>query len=225
MNTKTTNKSTIVGLGLLGLLGSIIVGMGEFFLHYSDHMVGHAANYAFFQYVPHDHLVLGHFLAVAGVPLYFLGYYHVYLMLQRGNQRLAWLVFALGILAFTVGGFWITSRAFLGTIVHLQGDITPSIYQTILDNYTLLSESLVQGLRIIILLLSIVFVMAILKGGTYYPKWMAAFNPIMLLIAVFAVYFALPALGQYIAPIAMNVVHFILFSLSIINLQINFNYD
>lgn len=212
-------KNKLFLTGFLGLLASIIVGTGEFLLHYSPQLVGNAGNYQFFQFVPKENLIAGHFLAVFAIPFYFVGYYHIYKMLEKGNKKLASIVFGLGILAFSIGGFWITSRAFLGTIVHLQNDIDSKIYQSILDNYTLISESLVQVLRIIILLLSVFFSIAILKGGTYYKKWMAFFNPIVLLLAVFAIYFISPQIGKYLAPIAMNVVHFILFSLSLFQLK------
>ncbi|SDR67955.1 hypothetical protein SAMN05216503_0343 [Polaribacter sp. KT25b] len=209
------DKKKIFIAGLLGLFASIIVGAGEFLLHFSPQIIGNAENYQFFQFVSENNLITGHFLAVFAIPFYFVGYYHIYKMLEKGNKKLASIVFGLGILAFTIGGFWMTSRAFLGTIVHLQNDIDVNVYQKILDNYTLISESLVQFLRIIILLLSIFFSITILKGGTYYKKWMAIFNPIVLLISVFAIYFISPEIGKYIAPIAMNVVHFILFSLSL----------
>ncbi|MGJ8761010.1 DUF6796 family protein [Polaribacter sp. AHE13PA] len=213
------DKNKIFITGILGILGSVLVGIGEFLLHFSPHIIGNADNYQFFQFVPKNSLITGHFLAVLGVPFYFLGYYHIYKMLEKGNKKLASIVFGLGILAFTIGGFWITSRAFLGTIVHLQNDIDTNIYQEILDNYTLISESLVQILRVIILLLSVFFSITILKGGTYYKKWMAIFNPIVLLISVFTLYFISPQIGKYIAPIAMNVVHFIVFSLSLYQLK------
>lgn len=214
-------KDKIFIAGLFGLLASIIVGAGEFFLHYSPQIVGNAQNYQFFQFVSKNSLITGHFLAVFAIPFYFVGYYHIYKMLEKGNKKLASIVFGLGILAFTIGGFWITSRAFLGTIVHHQLDIESNIYQSIIDDYTLISESLVQVLRVLILLLSIFFSITILKGGTYYKKWMAIFNPIVLLLSVFALYFISPQIGKYIAPIAMNVVHFILFSLSLYQFKIN----
>ncbi|MFK8056964.1 MAG: DUF6796 family protein [Saprospiraceae bacterium] len=214
-------RRTILITGLLGLFASLLVGLGEFNLHYSPQIIGNAENYQFFWYVPKENLIRGHFLAVLGVPFYFVGYYHIFKMLQRGSVKLAYVVFALGILAFTVGGFWITSRAFLGSIIHLQEEIAADTYQTILDNYTLISESLVQALRVIILLLSVVFSIAILKGGTYYKKWMAIFNPIVLLIATFSSLYLFPSIGKFATPIAMNVAHFILFSLSLYQLQTN----
>ncbi|SFJ17632.1 DUF6796 family protein [Olleya namhaensis] len=217
-----SEKKLIYITGILGLIASITVGLGEFLLHYSNQIVGNSAHYNFFKFVPRENLIYGHFLAVLGTPLYFVGYYHIYKMLKGKENKWAFIVFTLGVLAFTVGGFWITSRAFLGTIVHLQDDINSTVYRQILGNYTLLSESLVQILRVIILLLSAFFIIAIYKSPTYYNKWMAITNPIVILILVFAVYFIIPSIGKYIAPIAMNVTHFILFSLSLYQFNKNF---
>lgn len=217
-----TEKQTVLLAGILGLFASIMVGGGEFLLHYSPNIIGNAENYQFFKFVSKENLILGHFIVVIGTPFYFVGYYHIYKMIQKGSEKLATIVFCLGILAFTVGGFWITSRAFLGTIVLLSDQITPSVYQEILNNYSLISESLVQGLRVVILLLSLFFVLAILKSKTYYSKWMAIFNPITLLISVFLVYFIAPVIGKYIAPIAMNAAHFVLFSVSLYQFRTNY---
>jgi len=218
-----SQKQIIYITGILGFIASITVGTGEFLLHYSSDLIGNSENYYFFNFVPKNNLIYGHFLAVIGTPFYFAGYYHIYKMLKSNENKWAFGVFILGILAFTVGGFWITSRAFLGTIVHFNEQIDSNVYQQILDNYTLISESLVQVLRVIILLLSILHVIAILVTSTYYNKWMAIFNPITLLLLIFGVYFALPSVGQYIAPIAMNVVHFILFGLSLIQFKKNYS--
>lgn len=217
-----SQKNIILLTGLLGLLASLTVGVGEFLMHFSQQIVGNAENFKFFEFVPRQNLIWGHFIAIAGIPFYFVGYFHIYKMLEKGSRKLAGIVFGLGILAFTVGGFWITSRAFLGTIVHLNEQISPDVYQQILDNYSLLSESLVQVLRVIIFLLSGFFAYAILKTDTYYSKWMAVFNPAVLLLIVFAIYFISPAIGKYIAPQAMNTAHFALFGLSLFHFKKNF---
>ncbi len=169
-------------LGYLGILASILVGTGEYLLHYSNHVLDFAANYEFLKFVSIENLKTGHFLALVGLPLYFAGYFHIYNMLKSGNKFLATSVLILGIVSFSIGCVWIGSRAFLGTIVHLKTEITPTVYQTLLDNYTNLLEILVKILRFIVAFLSVVFVLAILKGGTKYKKWMAFFNPITILL-------------------------------------------
>lgn len=209
-------------LGYLGLIASILVGLGEYFLHYSTEILGHAENYEFFKFVPLKNLTRGHFLAVIGLPFYFAGYIHIYRMLKSGNETLARLVLAIGFIAFAVGGIWIGSRASIGNIVHLKDEMDAATYQNLLAHYTNHMEVLVQALRIIIATLSIVFVTAILKGGTYYKKWMAIFNPIIILLLVFSTMFWAKDVSKHLAPIAMNVTHFILFSISLYQLN-NYN--
>jgi len=202
-------------LGYLGLIASILVGLGEYFLHYSPSILEHSENYEFFKFVSLNNLTTGHFLAVIGLPFYFAGYIHIYRMLKSGNETLARLVLAIGFIAFAVGGVWIGSRASIGNIVHLKEAMDANTYQNLLAHYTNHMEVLVQALRVIIATLSVVFAVAILKGGTYYKKWMAIFNPIVILILLVVLGKLIPALGKHMLPILMNVTHFILFGLSL----------
>lgn len=206
-------------LGYLGLLASIIVGIGEYLLHYSTNILEYSDEYAFFKFVPLDNLTTGHFLAVIGLPFYFAGYLHIYRMLKSGNETLAKTVLALGFIAFAVGGVWIGSRASIGNIVHLKETMSISTYQNLLDHYTNHMEILVQVLRVVIATLSLVFAITILKGGTYYKKWMAFFNPIVILILLVIIGKLIPSLGKHMLPILMNVTHFILFTISIYQLN------
>jgi hypothetical protein len=149
-------------LGFLGLFGAISVGVGEFLLHYSEQVLTTQGEFMFFGHVNISHLYIGHFLAMLGLPFYFAGYMHIYLMLKSGNKSLAAIVLGLGFVAFSVGGVWIGSRGFLGTIVHLHADMPSDNFATIVDHYSKLLEVLVQVLRVFILLLSAAFVIGLL---------------------------------------------------------------
>lgn len=206
-------------LGYLGVLASILVGLGEYFLHYSPSILGFSENYEFFRLVPSENLTTGHFLAVIGLPFYFAGYIHIYRMLKPGSELLARMVLAIGFIAFAVGGIWIGSRVSIGNVVHLQEVMDSKVYFALLDHYTQHLEILVKALRLVIALLSIVFVIAILKGGTNYRKWMAIFNPIVILILLVILGKLVPSIGRHILPILMNVTHLILFALSLYQLN------
>ena len=206
-------------LGYLGLVASILVGLGEYFLHYSPEILGNSDNYEFFKFVPLNHLTIGHFLAVIGLPFYFAGYIHIYRMLKSGNESLARVILGIGFIAFAVGGIWIGSRASVGNIVHLKDSMNTTTYQTLLNHYTDHMEVLVQALRIVIATLSIFFAITIVKGGTYYKKWMAICNPIIILILLVILGKIIPSIGKHMLPILMNVTHFILFILSLYQLN------
>ncbi len=211
-------------LGYLGLVASIIVGVGEFYLHFSQEVLNSSKQLAFFAYVSDEHLRTGHFLVIIGLPFYFAGYIHIYRMLQTGNETLAQIVLALGFVAFAVGGIWIGSRGFIGSIVHLKNEMPSHTYIKLVQSYDSFLEILVQILRVVIAILSVVFSIAILKGGTYYKKWMAFFNPIVILVLLVFIGKSLPIIGKGILPILMNITHFIIFSLSLFQLN-NLKYN
>lgn len=206
-------------LGYLGLLGAILVGIGEFYLHYSTNVLTAKGEFNFFEFVPLENLKVGHFITVFGIPFYFAGYLHIYRMLKTGNETLARTVLGLGFIAFSVGPVWIGSRGYLGSLVHLKNEMPTETYAKITANYNEFLEILVQVLRVVIALLSIAFSWAILKGGTMYQKYMAIFNPIIILILFVIIGMTLPQIGKYFLPILMNITHFILFSLSLYQLN------
>lgn len=206
-------------LGYLGLIGTILVGIGEFYLHFSSNVLTAEGSFNFFEYVPIENLKIGHFLSIIGIPFYFAGYLHVYKMLNFGNEFLARIVLSLGFIAFAVGGVWIGSRGFMGSLVHLKNEIPTETYSKIIENYEYYLEVLVSALRIIITILSIFFVITILKGGTLYTKKMAFFNPITILLIFVFLGISFPFVGKYFLPILMNITHFVIFSISLYQLK------
>jgi len=213
----TQNKQLYI-FGILGFIGAIGVGLGEFLLHYSPNGIGYeGTNFEFFNQIPLNRLTLGHFIAVSFVPFYIAGYYHLYLVFKDKNPKTAMGIFTLGIIAFMIGGMWISSRAQLGYLVHKISEFpTDLALQDLIEVYKNHVEILVKSLRVWIAAISILFVIPILKGKTIYPKWMAIFNPIAILLAILVIYTITPSVGFMIGPIAMNVVHFIVFGLSLI---------
>lgn len=196
------------------ILWALLAWTWEFLLHYSPNILNTWEAYWFLAYVSMNNLFIGHFLAIIWMPLYFVWYFHLYTMLNRENNKLAKVYFTFGILAFIVWWIWLSSRGFLWTIVHFQNSMNPEIYKSIMYNYTYLLEIMVLILRLFIIIVSILWVYLIFKKKTYYPKWMSLFNPLLLLIITFSTLF-IPSIGKYIVPIAMNFVHFIIFSLSL----------
>ncbi|MGZ0015157.1 DUF6796 family protein [Yeosuana sp. AK3] len=206
-------------LGYLGLIGAVLVGIGEFYLHYSPQVLTATGDFQFFEFVSLKHLKVGHFLSVLGLPFYFAGYLHIYKMLKSGNETLARIVLMLGFIAFAVGGIWIGSRGYIGSLVHLKQEISAETYSKVIANYQSFLEVLVQVLRVVMLLLSVAFTWAILKGGTFYQKYMAFFNPITVLIMFVIIGMAMPQIGKYVLPILMNITHVVIFSLSLFQLS------
>lgn len=209
---KSTNLSFLL---LVGLAGTIITGIGEFMLHFNS--LGYASEIEMVRNVPLDRAGRGHFLVVFGAPLYFAGYYAIYRMVEVANKRLAQAFFIAGVFSFAVGGVWVASRYFIAVV--LQTSAGTDDYAIYLANYAEYYQSLVWALRILVLGVSALWIALIAGGKTMFPKWMALSNPLALLLVVFGLYAALPAIGTYLVPTAMNVAHFVFFTLVLMQYQ------
>ena len=209
------NEKSITMLILFGILGSVLVGIGEYLLHFLPE--GPGGEVSMLEHVPLARASKGHFFAVFGAPLYFAGYYGLRDFFKRTSETLANLLLILGVLAFFIGGIWISSRYFGAAVLQRsQGTADHAFY---LQSYEEHYQILVWALRIIIALLSIVYVVLILKNKQGLPKWLAVFNPIVLLILIISSLAWFKPLGVQIAPIAMNVTHFIFFGLILFQLK------
>ena len=192
-----------------GLLASLIVGIAEYLLHYTD--MGPSGEIDMLLHVPLDRARIGHYLAITGLPLYFAGYYGLYKIFRTSNQYYAKLLFITGTLSFTVGGIWLSSRYFAAVV--FQKSVNSIDYLYYLSQYEQNYQVLVWALRLLILLVSLFFILAIKTNKIGLSKWLILANPLFILGLVFSSLIWFKPLGNQIAPIAMNVTHFIFFSL------------
>ncbi len=205
-----TDRRDLILTGLTGLLAATLVGAGEFMLHF-DPLMRYGQGFDFFKGVTQSRATAGHFFGVLGAPLYVVGAWHIHLMLRPANRFWAKLAFVVMAYGCIVGGVWIGSRATAAFLVNaISGDAVASA----IELYELRYESLLTIVRVAVLVLSGIFVWLILTGRSNYPRWVAALNPIVLILASFLVFWLAPEIGKYLMPIALNVAFFVLFSVS-----------
>ena len=195
----------------LGLTASVVVGIGEYLLHFDP--MGPKGEIDMLLNVPLQRARTGHFFSMAGIPLYFAGYYGLLKLFKSSHELFAKLLFLTGILSFTYGGIWISSRFMAATV--LQKTANTPLYELFFRGYEDNYQVLVWVLRLLVLLVSLFYILSILKNKIGIPKWLAAVNPIILLALVISSLIWLKPLGVHVAPIAMNVTHFIFFSIII----------
>jgi len=207
------NHGQLTTAGVLGLLAAILVGAGEFLLHFDA--LGRFADggaYEFMHGISAERTTIGHFFGVLSAPLYIIGFWHLMKMLEPANALASRIAFAIMSYGIIVGVVWIGSRAGISTIVNSTsvGD-----HASYISLYELRYESLLQVTRLSVLFFSVIFIWLVLSGRSHYPRWMAAFNPIFLILASFAIWAIVPAVGVYLMPIALNVAFALLFLFSI----------
>ncbi len=192
-------------------MAAILVGIGEFLLHFDD-QARYLGGNAFFKGVSEARATVGHFFGVLGAPLYVVGAWHLRLMLAPASRLWASVVFYIMAYGCIVGAVWIGSRA---TAAYFVNTLDPHALPSAWALYDLRYENLLTVTRIAVLAVSVIFVWLILTGRTMYPRWAAVLNPILLILGSFAVFWLVPSVGKYLMPIALNVAFFVLFSVSI----------
>ena len=200
---------------IIGILASIIVGIGEYLLHYLP--TGPGGEISMLQDVPLERASKGHFLVVFGAPLYFAGYYGLKNIFKPTSPLLARLLFIAGVLSFSVGGVWVSSRYFAAEV--LQKSVGTPDHSFYMQSYEEHYQILVWALRGLVATVSILYVAVIMRNKQGLPKWLAIFNPIILLAIVISSLLWFKPLGYHIAPIAMNVTHFIFFGILLFQLN------
>lgn len=194
---------------LLGIIGAVLVGIGEWMLHYLPEGPGGEVSMLF--EVPLARASKGHFLAIYAAPLYFAGYYGVMRIFSDTSYWLSRVLMVIGIYAFAVGGIWISSRYFGAAV--FQTTTAPDALAFFSTSYDDHYQSIIWVLRISIALISIIYVYLIWTNKLGLPKWLAAFNPILLLVVVISSLVWFKPLGVHLAPAAMNVTHFVFFGM------------
>lgn len=206
--------------GFLGLLASILVGAAEFSLHFTPSLDYSGPEYEFFLTASRGRLAFGHFTAILAAPLYFAGYWHLFQRLRPAPALMRTVVLVAGIYSFAMGQVWIGSRVYLALLIQQReiaaNEAAREQIATLLQDAAFFNETILIALRIGILLVSVFFIYLVAAGKTAFPRWMAALNPILLVIGCFVIYAVVPAIGGYLMPIAMNVAHFVLFSASLL---------
>ena len=211
MKAETVNQ--LKASGLIGLLGAFICGTGEFLLHFDTARLGLGeTGFDFMINITEGRLNAGHFFAVTGVPLYFVGVWHIAEMIKPAGDKISKALFLIGSFGFIYGAMWMSSRSSIGSLVH-----HPDVFKetNLIELYKLRCESLLNVIRVTTLVISILYIKQVLTGLTRYPKWMAATSPIVLLVMNFIVLLIAPEVGRYVAPIALNVGFALFFTLSL----------
>lgn len=199
--------------GFAGLAGAILVGCAEFLIQFNAHGGYSWDNYDYFMAVSPARLTLGYYLGVFAAPLYIVGYWYLERLLEPGGRRASAAFFLLGAYAFAVGAIWLGERAFLAFTVQAIGEHAAA--PDLLNQMSMLNEPLAIALRVMMMLVSVIWILQVAKGRTALPRWMALVNPAFLLAAIFGLYAAAPSIGVYVMPIAMNVTHAIIFGLAL----------
>ncbi len=210
-------RKLLIVTGIVATLGALVVGIGEFTFQYSPRGGYEGSDYLYFLDVSRSRLTWGHFIGVLAAPLYLVGYWHIGHMLRPAARWLGATVFGLGIYAFIIGDVWLGGRVNLALTVKAREAATESsriLFSGLLNELSAHNEPLINIVRVLVLVISILMVCGIISGKTPYPSWVIIVSPIVILIQIFSLYVMVPSIGVYLLPAAMNIAHVIFFAFS-----------
>ena len=207
----------LIATGIIAMFGALLVGIGEFTFQFSEMGGYEGSDYLYFLDVSDTRLTIGHFLAVLVAPAYLIGYWHTAQMLRPAGRWLAAGVFGLGVYAFMIGDVWVGGRVNLALTVKARAaaavEAQPQ-FSELLQAISAHNEPLIDIVRLLVLVISVLMIYGIFSGKSHYPRWIALFVPIVILVQIFALYCLIPAIGVYVLPAAMNTAHVIFFAFS-----------
>ncbi len=201
-------KDKILIYGIIGLVGAIGVGIGQFLMHYSA--VGYTGIdlFGFFIDIPQKNISIGHSLAVIFLPFYFGGYWHLYLILLPSHPQSSKWVYRLAVCTFSIFAVWIGSQAILSIMV--KDDFNNGI-----EHYIIYNQNLIGIVYVFLAIMSSLIFYIIWSGKTILAKWVALCNPIALLGLIYLVDYLVPKVGDFLMSSPINLVHIVFFGLTV----------
>ncbi|MFC7130510.1 DUF6796 family protein [Haloferax chudinovii] len=132
---------------------------------------------------PTSQVVLGHYLAILGIPLGLFGFWQVYQAIKPAGWGLSRNVWYLGVFAYVAGTVFHSTFAFITFGVQAADTAPPAAepaMQTMFDNFELVFEPLgVLLVGAMAVALAFIFY-AIAFKQTHYPRWFALANPLVI---------------------------------------------
>jgi hypothetical protein len=156
-------------------------------------------------------LVTGHYLGVFGIPLYALGYRALADGLRAPAPTVARWVLGLGVTGAIVGAVIHGLTGILTAVAIRTGAPTaPDALGAIPEAAYLMPLWLIVGAALAIG--SVIFAAAVARGGTRFPRAMAACNPLLVALALAAAASPFPVAAGFVIPAAPNLAHIVVFA-------------
>ncbi len=162
-------------------------------------------------------ITAGTFLGVFMLPFQISGLVPVYLGLRSSGKAVPVAAAIAGGHGLIMGAAFHTTYAYMAggwKLYHFFDGVDSSISGMIGD-FEFYWKLIIAVMAVDMILFSILFVLSVLGGRSAYPKWMAVFNPVIIMSVVFLILILIPApIGGYVAPAVLNLSTLMFFIMS-----------
>jgi hypothetical protein len=181
--------------GLLALLGALLYAIGDVLLLASTASLEHYPRLKPFAkllsdaekmvVLPPDRLMWGALLGVFATPLVIVGYWQVYQGLAGANSSLALTTVSLFAIGSVIGAFVHGTFYYMGEYVQALNKVEDGSQAVIAEMIGRHRKVLIityAPVMLLIVVASILFSILVASGQTAFPVWMAALNPVIIII-------------------------------------------
>ena len=149
---------------------------------------------------PPSQVVLGHYLAIIGIPLGLFGLWQVYRAIQPAGWALSRGVWFLGVFGFVAGTVFHSTFAFVTFGVQAASAVPPDqqpALELMLDQFAVVFEPLALLLLAVMGAAFVLIFFAIAFRRTHYPRWFALVNPLFVQMVT--------GIAALVAPVELRV--------------------
>jgi hypothetical protein len=198
--------------GCVAILGALIGMVGDYCLLYSPEGGYMDGDYAFMRGISNTRLLWGHYLGILAIPLEAAGLYLIWLGLLPQGRRLAFAAVCAGMYLLFLGVSYHATVFPFGDAVRWEpwnagrsqlngaGEGTPLS----LEAWRPFNEPLGLGFAAAFFALVLVFTVAMARGKTAYPRWVAGLSPLFVYGGVLIIFLLYPTIGNLLAPLGFN---------------------
>lgn len=216
---KIEKSTLILILGLFGIASVLVTIISDFIL------IGKASSAYDFLLLGTEsmwdisavRIAIGAFIGVVVLPFQLLGLVPVYFALKPAGKVLPVIMVIVNAHTLLMGVAFHISYAFIGSgwILHHQPDAA-MITSDLMEQYDFYWMVLAVIMAVELIFCSVIYSIVIGRGKSLFPRWMAVFSPLTVVIVAVPLIFLLPyPVGGYLAPACLNISTLIFFLLTL----------
>lgn len=219
MGKKTSKEDIVLILGLAGIIAALFTSVSDLIL------LGRSDNaYSFFKLgtesmadIAQWRINAGVFLGVIMLPFQIAGLIPVYIGLKPSGRVMPLIVVIANAHTLIMGVAFHISYAFIGSgwKLHYATEPGNKILSEIIKRFDFYWKVIIIIMLTEVLFSSIIYISTIMTGKTFYPKWMALFNPLCVVLFMYPIILSIPApIGGFVAPAYLNISTMVFLSIS-----------
>ncbi|MCM0649446.1 hypothetical protein NBE98_13855 [Clostridium swellfunianum] len=219
MDKSRQRARVVLIMGIVGIMGVLLTIASDFIL------IGRpSSSKAFFKLGTESmaglsqwRITIGAFVGIAIIPFQIAGLISIYYGIKPAGKAKALAIVLTNAHTLMMAVAFHTSYAFIasGWNLYYEIGVGDKVAEKMIMRFAYYWKLIIIVMSVELVLSSAYYVILILSGKTLYPKWMAFFNPICILIYIYPLLIIAPKpIGGFIAPAFLNLTTLIFFILS-----------